>query len=72
MLLIDRTPGQPPLDDHHRCAAFGLFLRTLQSPRPPNTDELFYCVVRVTVVFQINIYTSKNKCTHSGPMCFLV
>uniref|UniRef100_A0A674NSF0 HEAT repeat-containing protein 6 n=1 Tax=Takifugu rubripes TaxID=31033 RepID=A0A674NSF0_TAKRU len=40
-----RMPGQPPLDDHHRYAAFGLFLRTLQSPKPPNTDELFCCTV---------------------------
>uniref|UniRef100_A0A3Q3XLF3 HEAT repeat-containing protein 6 n=1 Tax=Mola mola TaxID=94237 RepID=A0A3Q3XLF3_MOLML len=40
-----RTPGQPPLDDHHRSVSVSIFLKTLQSPKPPNTDELFYCLV---------------------------
>ncbi|KAF3706531.1 HEAT repeat-containing protein 6 [Channa argus] len=40
-----RIPGQPPLDDQYRSTCFGLFLKTLHSPKPPNTDELFYCMV---------------------------
>ncbi|KAM4726501.1 HEAT repeat-containing protein 6 isoform 2-T2 [Anableps anableps] len=40
-----RIPGQPPLDDHYRSVCFRLFLKTLQSPKPPNTDDLFYCMV---------------------------
>ncbi|XP_061595748.1 HEAT repeat-containing protein 6 [Cololabis saira] len=40
-----RIPGQPPLDDQYRSVCFTVFLKTLQSPRPPNTDELFYCLV---------------------------
>uniref|UniRef100_A0A3Q4BTH0 HEAT repeat-containing protein 6 n=1 Tax=Mola mola TaxID=94237 RepID=A0A3Q4BTH0_MOLML len=45
MANICLTPGQPPLDDHHRSVSVSIFLKTLQSPKPPNTDELFYCLV---------------------------
>lgn len=44
-LCPSRVPGQPPLDDLYRNASFSIFLKTLQSPKPPNTDELFYCMV---------------------------
>ncbi|KAG7515734.1 HEAT repeat-containing protein 6 [Solea senegalensis] len=40
-----RVPGQPPLDDQYRTVCFKVFLKTLQSPKPPSTDELFYCIV---------------------------
>ncbi|XP_015237602.1 PREDICTED: HEAT repeat-containing protein 6 [Cyprinodon variegatus] len=40
-----RIPGQPPLDDQYRGVCFQLFLKTLHSPKPPNTDDLFYCMV---------------------------
>uniref|UniRef100_A0A7N8WZQ8 HEAT repeat-containing protein 6 n=1 Tax=Mastacembelus armatus TaxID=205130 RepID=A0A7N8WZQ8_9TELE len=40
-----RIPGQPPLDDQYKSVCFGVFLKTLQSPKPPDTDELFYCMV---------------------------
>ncbi|KAF7665262.1 hypothetical protein LDENG_00141990 [Lucifuga dentata] len=40
-----RLPGQPPLDDQYRSVCFRVFLKTLQSPKPPNTDEIFYCMV---------------------------
>ncbi|CAN9501359.1 unnamed protein product [Ophioblennius macclurei] len=40
-----RIPGQPPLDDQYRNVCFKVFLKTLQSPKPPQTDELFYCLV---------------------------
>ncbi|KAK9536626.1 hypothetical protein VZT92_006393 [Zoarces viviparus] len=40
-----RIPGQAPLDDQYRSASFKVFLETLQSSKPPNTDELFYCMV---------------------------
>ncbi|XP_029304804.1 HEAT repeat-containing protein 6 [Cottoperca gobio] len=40
-----RIPGQPPLDDQYRSVSFRVFLQTLQSPKPPNTDELFFCIV---------------------------
>ncbi|XP_029957461.1 HEAT repeat-containing protein 6 [Salarias fasciatus] len=40
-----RIPGQPPLDDQYRSVCFRVFLQTLQSPQPPHTDELFYCLV---------------------------
>lgn len=47
----DRIPGQPPLDEHLKGLCFGVFLKTLQSPMPPDTDELFYCLVRTTRSF---------------------
>ncbi|XP_019941793.2 HEAT repeat-containing protein 6 [Paralichthys olivaceus] len=40
-----RIPGQPPLDDQYRSLCFRVFLNNLQSPMPPDTDELFYCMV---------------------------
>ncbi|XP_054481118.1 HEAT repeat-containing protein 6 [Anoplopoma fimbria] len=40
-----RIPGQAPLDDQYRSVSFKVFLKTLQSPKPPNTDELFFCMV---------------------------
>ncbi|KAM8834859.1 HEAT repeat-containing protein 6 [Synchiropus picturatus] len=40
-----RIPGQPPLDDQYRSICFKVFLKTLQSPRSPDTDELFHCMV---------------------------
>uniref|UniRef100_A0A673A4H5 HEAT repeat-containing protein 6 n=1 Tax=Sphaeramia orbicularis TaxID=375764 RepID=A0A673A4H5_9TELE len=40
-----RIPGQPPLDDQYKSVCFRVFLKTLQSLRPPDTDELFYCML---------------------------
>uniref|UniRef100_A0A8C2XIL6 HEAT repeat-containing protein 6 n=1 Tax=Cyclopterus lumpus TaxID=8103 RepID=A0A8C2XIL6_CYCLU len=40
-----RIPGQAPLDDQYRSVSFRVFLKTLHSPKPPDTDELFYCMV---------------------------
>ncbi|KAM6907605.1 HEAT repeat-containing protein 6 [Xenentodon cancila] len=40
-----RIPGQPLLDDQYRTVCFRVFLKALQSPKPPDTDELFYCMV---------------------------
>ncbi|KAM3869268.1 HEAT repeat-containing protein 6 [Diretmus argenteus] len=40
-----RIPGQPSLEDQYRTVCFKVFLKTLQSPKPPTTDELFYSTV---------------------------
>ncbi|XP_068600420.1 HEAT repeat-containing protein 6 [Brachionichthys hirsutus] len=40
-----KMPGKPPLDDHLRSTCLEIFLNTLQSPRPADTDELFYCLL---------------------------
>ncbi|TNN63459.1 HEAT repeat-containing protein 6 [Liparis tanakae] len=40
-----RIPGQAPLDDQYRSVSFRVFLKTVHSPKPPDTDELFYCMV---------------------------
>ncbi|XP_076024992.1 HEAT repeat-containing protein 6 [Genypterus blacodes] len=40
-----RLPGQLPLDDEHRSVFFQVFLKTLQSPKPPQADELVYCLI---------------------------
>uniref|UniRef100_H3CXA1 HEAT repeat-containing protein 6 n=1 Tax=Tetraodon nigroviridis TaxID=99883 RepID=H3CXA1_TETNG len=61
-----RMPGQPPLDDHHRYAAFGLFLRTLQSPKPPNTDELFCCMVLQAALKGLQNCFSGGKWKYGG------
>lgn len=54
---MDRIPGQPPLDDHLKSLCFAIFLKTLQSHMPPDTDELFYCLVRTKDANQ-----SRAKC----------
>ncbi|XP_060941928.1 HEAT repeat-containing protein 6 [Limanda limanda] len=43
--MFYRIPGQAPLDDEYRSLCFNVFLKNLQSPMPPDTDELFYCMV---------------------------
>ncbi|KAK5858496.1 hypothetical protein PBY51_002630 [Eleginops maclovinus] len=43
--IFFRFPGQPLLEDQYRSVSFRVFLKTLQSTKPPNTDELFYCMV---------------------------
>ncbi|KAM8900437.1 HEAT repeat-containing protein 6 isoform 2-T2 [Spinachia spinachia] len=40
-----RIPGQASLDDQYRSVSFRVFLKTLQSTKPPNIDELYYCMV---------------------------
>ncbi|XP_055797368.1 HEAT repeat-containing protein 6 isoform X2 [Salvelinus fontinalis] len=39
------VPGQAPLEDPYRSVCFRVFLQTLQSPRPPDAEELLYCTV---------------------------
>ncbi|XP_034057888.1 LOW QUALITY PROTEIN: HEAT repeat-containing protein 6 [Gymnodraco acuticeps] len=43
--IFFRFPGQPLLEDQYRIISFRVFLKTLHSTKPPNTDELFYCMV---------------------------
>lgn len=59
-LVLCRVPGQPPLDDNHKSVAFSIFLKTLQSSKPPDTDELFYCLVWLTDGFQTNSPIGTN------------
>ncbi|CAB1316977.1 unnamed protein product, partial [Coregonus sp. 'balchen'] len=39
------VPGQAALEDPYRSLCFRVFLQTLQSPKPPDADELLYCTV---------------------------
>ncbi|XP_045573445.1 HEAT repeat-containing protein 6 isoform X3 [Salmo salar] len=39
------VPGQASLDDPYRRVCFRIFLQTLQSPKPPDAEELLYCTV---------------------------
>ncbi|CAB1328310.1 unnamed protein product [Coregonus sp. 'balchen'] len=39
------VPGQASLEDPYRSLCFRVFLQTLQSPKPPDADELLYCTV---------------------------
>uniref|UniRef100_A0A673XFJ6 HEAT repeat-containing protein 6 n=1 Tax=Salmo trutta TaxID=8032 RepID=A0A673XFJ6_SALTR len=39
------VPGQASLDDPYRRVCFRVFLQTLQSPKPPDAEELLYCTV---------------------------
>ncbi|XP_038565264.1 HEAT repeat-containing protein 6 isoform X2 [Micropterus salmoides] len=61
-----RIPGQPPLDDQYRSVSFSVFLKTLQSPRPPNTDELFYCMVIQATLKGLQCCLSGGKWKFGG------
>uniref|UniRef100_A0A8K9VFS0 HEAT repeat-containing protein 6 n=1 Tax=Oncorhynchus mykiss TaxID=8022 RepID=A0A8K9VFS0_ONCMY len=39
------VPGQASLEDPYRSVCFRVFLQTLQSPKPPDAEELLYCTV---------------------------
>uniref|UniRef100_A0A665U8S1 HEAT repeat-containing protein 6 n=1 Tax=Echeneis naucrates TaxID=173247 RepID=A0A665U8S1_ECHNA len=61
-----RIPGQQPLDDQYRSVCFTVFLKTLQSPKPPNTDELFYCMVIQAALKGLQCCLSGGKWKFSG------
>ncbi|XP_010748744.3 HEAT repeat-containing protein 6 [Larimichthys crocea] len=61
-----RIPGQPPLDDQYRTVSFSVFLKTLQSPKPPNTDELFYCMVIQAALKGLQCVFSGGKWKFGG------
>ncbi|XP_022618538.1 HEAT repeat-containing protein 6 [Seriola dumerili] len=61
-----RIPGQPPLDDQYRSVCFRVFLQTLQSPKPPNTDELFYCMVIQAALKGLQCCLSGGKWKFGG------
>ncbi|XP_008290728.1 HEAT repeat-containing protein 6 [Stegastes partitus] len=61
-----RIPGQPPLDDQYRSVCFRVFLKTLQSPKPPNTDELFYCLVIQAALKGLQCCLSGGKWKFGG------
>ncbi|XP_059208401.1 HEAT repeat-containing protein 6 [Centropristis striata] len=61
-----RIPGQPALDDQYRSVSFGVFVKTLQSPKPPNTDELFYCMVIQAALKGLQCCLSGGKWKFGG------
>ncbi|KAM3600846.1 uncharacterized protein V6R79_003569 [Siganus canaliculatus] len=61
-----RIPGQPPLDDQCRSVCFGVFLKTLQAPKPPDTDELFYCMVIQAALKGLQCCLSGGKWKFGG------
>ncbi|TDH04887.1 hypothetical protein EPR50_G00137710 [Perca flavescens] len=61
-----RIPGQPPLDDQYRSVSFRVFLKTLQSHKPPNTDELFYCMVIQAALKGLQCCLSGGKWKFGG------
>uniref|UniRef100_A0AAX7SUE4 HEAT repeat-containing protein 6 n=1 Tax=Astatotilapia calliptera TaxID=8154 RepID=A0AAX7SUE4_ASTCA len=61
-----RIPGQPPLDDQYRSVCFQAFLKTLQSTKPPDTDELFYCMVIQAALKGLQCCLSGGKWKFGG------
>uniref|UniRef100_UPI0037E7AC83 HEAT repeat-containing protein 6 n=1 Tax=Semicossyphus pulcher TaxID=241346 RepID=UPI0037E7AC83 len=61
-----RIPGQPPLDDQYRTVSFSVFQKTLQSPKPPATDELFYCMVIQAALKGLQCCLSGGKWKFGG------
>ncbi|KAI3373664.1 hypothetical protein L3Q82_022254 [Scortum barcoo] len=61
-----RIPGQPSLDDQYRSVSFTVFVKTLQSPKPPDTDELFYCMVIQAALKGLQCCLSGGKWKFGG------
>ncbi|XP_041658159.1 HEAT repeat-containing protein 6 [Cheilinus undulatus] len=61
-----RIPGQPPLDDQFRNVSFSVFVKTLQSPKPSDTDELFYCMVIQAALKGLQCCLSGGKWKFGG------
>ncbi|XP_017273447.1 HEAT repeat-containing protein 6 [Kryptolebias marmoratus] len=61
-----RIPGQPPLDDQYRSVCFRVFLKTLQSPKPADTDDLFYCTVIQAALKGLQCCLSVGKWKFGG------
>ncbi|KAJ0004517.1 hypothetical protein NQD34_010731 [Periophthalmus magnuspinnatus] len=61
-----RIPGQPPLDDQYRAVCFRGFLKTLQTPKPANADELFYCMVLQSALKGLQCCLSGGKWKFGG------
>ncbi|XP_037543328.1 HEAT repeat-containing protein 6 [Nematolebias whitei] len=61
-----RIPGQPPLDDQYRSVCFRVFLKTLQSTKPSDTDDLFYCMVIQAALKGLQCCLSGGKWKFGG------
>ncbi|XP_011481858.2 HEAT repeat-containing protein 6 isoform X2 [Oryzias latipes] len=61
-----RNPGQPPLDEQYRNTCFQVFLKTLLSLKPPDTDEHFYCVVIQAALKGVQYCLSGGKWKFGG------
>uniref|UniRef100_A0A669EWF4 HEAT repeat-containing protein 6 n=1 Tax=Oreochromis niloticus TaxID=8128 RepID=A0A669EWF4_ORENI len=61
-----RIPGQPPLDDQYRSVCFRAFLKTLQSTKPPDTDELYYCMMIQAALKGLQCCLSGGKWKFGG------
>ncbi|XP_074467012.1 HEAT repeat-containing protein 6 [Sebastes fasciatus] len=61
-----RIPGQPLLDEQYRSVSFRVFLTTLQSPKPPDTDELFHCTEIQAALKGLQCCLSGGKWKYGG------
>ncbi|KAK7926149.1 hypothetical protein WMY93_008459 [Mugilogobius chulae] len=61
-----RVPGQPPLDDQYRAVCFKVFLKTLQTPKPVDAEELFYCMVLQSALKGLQCCLSGGKWKFGG------
>ncbi|XP_054611967.1 HEAT repeat-containing protein 6 isoform X2 [Dunckerocampus dactyliophorus] len=61
-----RIPGQPPLDEEHKSVCFSVFLKTLQAPKPSNTEDVFYCMVVQVALKGLHCCLSGGKWKFGG------
>ncbi|XP_053188243.1 HEAT repeat-containing protein 6 [Scomber japonicus] len=61
-----RMPGQPHLDDKYKSVCFSAFLKTLHSPKPADTDQVFYCMVIQAALKGLQCCLSGGKWKFGG------
>uniref|UniRef100_A0AAY4BQ83 HEAT repeat-containing protein 6 n=1 Tax=Denticeps clupeoides TaxID=299321 RepID=A0AAY4BQ83_9TELE len=59
-------PGKPCLEQPYRGVCFKTFLQTLQCPRPPEGDDIVYCMLLQSALKGLQYYLNGEKWS-SGP-----
>ncbi len=45
IFLCTSVPGQPYLEEPYKGVCYGILLQTLQSPKPPDVEDIVFCAV---------------------------
>ncbi|XP_018586040.2 HEAT repeat-containing protein 6 [Scleropages formosus] len=54
-------PGQPYLEESYRSVCFQTFLQILQAPRPPNVDDIVFCMLLQDALKGMQYYLNGAK-----------
>uniref|UniRef100_A0AAY4BUG8 HEAT repeat-containing protein 6 n=1 Tax=Denticeps clupeoides TaxID=299321 RepID=A0AAY4BUG8_9TELE len=56
-------PGKPCLEQPYRGVCFKTFLQTLQCPRPPEGDDIVYCMLLQSALKGLQYYLNGENCS---------